>query len=66
MKVQPATFECKKCGTTIEGQLLVECSVNLWAAALKEIRCPKGCNRKNIMLVQTGEVEDGNATSSAK
>lgn len=59
MKIQPATIRCKTCKHDFQCQLLVECSIELFAKALKDIRCLKcGKAGKNLLLVFTKPVKD--------
>ena len=51
MKTQKALFQCKQCSGEIEGHLLVDCSVKMFTTALKEIKCPKGCDWKQLQLL---------------
>lgn len=58
MKLQDAVIQCdnKKCGHKFQDQLLVQCSVERFCAAIKAMRCPK-CNGKKLSLVKTESVE---------
>jgi DNA-directed RNA polymerase subunit RPC12/RpoP len=49
MKIQPYRYACQNCAHEWVGEMLVECSVSLWAKALSELRCPK-CGSEKLLL----------------
>lgn len=49
MKVQKQAMKCGDCGQEFEGELLVECSIDLFNHAIREQKCPK-CWSHNILL----------------
>ena len=58
MKVQPATVRCAKCEHDFASEIIVDCDVKVFVAALKSIRFPKcGKGGKNLELVKTEEVK---------